>query len=136
MTPLRDDLWRSFRLLAHCPLAHSPTRRLISYEPAHCVVCGHTDARIIATQDDLRSEVEALWEFHQARLRPDTPPAHLLDGVAFSQHPPLAVVQCRECGLVYRNPVERQHELTEIYARTTPTPEVLRALHETQLSAI
>ncbi|HEX4682562.1 MAG TPA: class I SAM-dependent methyltransferase [Gemmatimonadaceae bacterium] len=108
----------------------------ISYEPAHCVVCGHTDARIIATQDDLRAEVEALWEFHQARLRPETPPERLLDRVAFSQHPPLAVVQCRECGLVYRNPVERQHELTEIYARTTPAPDVLRALHDTQLPAI
>jgi SAM-dependent methyltransferase len=108
----------------------------ISYEPAHCVVCGHADAEVIADQDDLRAEVEALWEFHQARLRPDTPPERLLDRVAFSQHPPIAVVRCRECGLVYRNPVERSHELTEIYARTTPAHDVLQSLHIIQRPAI
>lgn len=108
----------------------------ISYEPAHCAVCGHADSEIIADQDDIRAELEALWGFHQARLRPGTPPERLLDRVAFSQHPPIAVVRCRECGLVYRNPVERQHELTEIYARTTPSPDVLRALRDTQLPAI
>jgi len=109
---------------------------LISYEPARCVVCGHTDADLIADQDDIRAEVEALWEFHQSRLKPETPPERLLDRVAFSQHPPVAVVQCRECGLVYRNPVERTHELTEIYARTTPPADVLRSLHDTQISAV
>lgn len=115
---------------------HSLGSVSISYEPAHCAVCGHSDSDLIADQDDLRAEVEALWEFHQARLRPDTPPERLLDRVAFSQHPPIAVVRCRECGLVYRNPVERSHELTEIYARTTPDRDVLRSLHDTQLPAI
>lgn len=109
---------------------------MLSYEPARCVVCGHTDAVLIADQEDIRAEVEALWEFHQSRLKPATPPERLLDRVAFSQHPPIAIVRCRECGLVYRNPVERTHELTEIYARTTPAADVLRSLHETQLSAV
>jgi SAM-dependent methyltransferase len=36
---------------------------------------------------------------------------------------------------VYRNPVEREHELVEIYARETPAPAVLRSLHETQVPA-
>src|SRR6185437_9312706 len=51
--------------------------RMLSYEPARCVVCGHTDAVLIADQDDIRAEVEALWEFHQSRLKPATPPERL-----------------------------------------------------------
>jgi 2-polyprenyl-3-methyl-5-hydroxy-6-metoxy-1,4-benzoquinol methylase len=107
-----------------------------SYEPAHCIVCGHADADVVAEQDDLRAEVEVLWAYHQRRLRPDTPPQSLMDRVAFSEHPPLRLVRCRECGLVYRNPVERAHELTEIYARTTPSSDVLRSLHDTQVPAL
>ena len=108
----------------------------ISYEPGRCAVCGHTDSMIVAEQDDLRAEVEWLWQYHQRRLRPDTPPEHLVDRVAFSEHPPLRLVRCRECGLVYRNPVERRHELREIYARATPESDVLRSLHQTQLPAV
>ena len=108
----------------------------LSYEPGRCAVCGHADATVVAEQDDLRAEVEWLWEYHQRRLRPDTPPEHLMDRVAFSEHPPLRLVRCRECGLVYRNPVERLHELEAIYARETPPPEVLRSLHDTQLPAV
>lgn len=108
----------------------------ISYEPGRCAVCGHTDARVVAEQEDLRAEVEWLWEYHQRRLRPDTPPEHLMDRVAFSEYPPLRLVRCRECGLVYRNPVERLHELEEIYAGDTPSTPVLQSLHETQLPAV
>lgn len=99
-------------------------------------MCGHADATVVAEQDDLRAEVEWLWEYHQRRLRPDTPPEHLMDRVAFSEYPPLRLVRCRECGLVYRNPVERLHELEAIYARETPAHEVLQSLHETQLPAV
>jgi SAM-dependent methyltransferase len=99
-------------------------------------VCGSGDAEVIAEQDDLRAEVEWLWEYHQRRLRPETPPEHLMDRVAFSQRPPLRLVRCRSCGLVYRNPIERERELTEIYARESPGPEVLKSLHETQLPAM
>jgi len=108
----------------------------IAYEPAHCEVCGHTDAAVVAERDDLRAEVEWLWEYHQRRLRPDTPPEHLMDRVAFSEHPPLRLVRCRECGLVYRNPVERESELKEIYAGEAPAPSVLQTLHETQRPAM
>ena len=108
----------------------------ISYEPGRCAVCGHSDARVVAEQEDLRAEVEWLWEYHQQRLRPDTPPEHLTDRVAFSEYPPIRLVRCRECGLVYRNPVERLHELEQIYAGDTPTHTVLRSLHDTQLPAV
>jgi len=77
-----------------------------------------------------------LWAYHEARLRPGTPTAHLMDRVAFSQHPAWRLVRCVSCGLVYRNPAERNHELTEIYARETSPPDVLRSLHGTQQPAV
>lgn len=108
----------------------------VSYEISHCIVCGHADADVVAQQDDVRAEIEALWEFHERRLKPDTPPWRLMDRVAFSEHAPIRLVRCTECDLIYRNPVERQHELAEIYARTAPPAEVLRSLHDTQLPAL
>ena len=104
----------------------------VSYELARCAVCGEADARELASSDEVRTEVEALWAFHSARLSPRTPPAQLMDRVAFSQHAPLRLVRCRQCGLVYRNPVERATELTEAYTDSSPTTERMRALHETQ----
>jgi SAM-dependent methyltransferase len=107
----------------------------VSYELARCAVCGSADAREVAAAESMRAEVEALWAFHSRRLRPDIPPTHLMDRVAFSQHAPLRLVRCTECGLVYRNPVERAVELAEIYEETNPTTEVMRALHATQRAA-
>jgi 2-polyprenyl-3-methyl-5-hydroxy-6-metoxy-1,4-benzoquinol methylase len=107
-----------------------------SYELARCVVCGHTDARVVADADSMRAEVESLWAYHERRLKPGTPTRRLMDRVAFSEPPPFRLVRCAECGLLYRNPVERAEELAEIYARTALTPDVLRALHETQVPAL
>ena len=104
----------------------------VSYELARCVVCGSADARELAAAEDVRAEVEALWAFHTRRLRPDTPPAQLMDRVAFSQHAPLRLVRCAECGLVYRNPVERAHELAAAYEDESPTTDRMRGLHATQ----
>jgi SAM-dependent methyltransferase len=86
----------------------------------------------VASTDDVTREVEALWAFHTRRLRPDTPPTHLADRVTFSQHPPLRVVQCDRCGLVYRNPREREHELVATYADEAPDRAVLESLFEHQ----
>jgi SAM-dependent methyltransferase len=108
---------------------------MISYELARCAVCGSAEARELASAEDIAREVEALWAFHSRRLRPETPPAHLMDRVAFSQHAPLRVVQCAVCGLVYRNPVERPAELKETYEDTGPTTDVMRSLHDVQRAA-
>jgi SAM-dependent methyltransferase len=99
------------------------------------VVCGHAQATVVSTADDLKAEVELLWAYHGRRLRATVPPPHLVDRVAFSQPTALAVVQCDGCGLVYRNPVERATTLTEIYARADLDDDALRALHESQLPA-
>lgn len=103
-----------------------------AYEPAHCVVCGHADAALLADVDAIRVELETLWSYHEKRLRPSIPPDRLMDRVAFSEPPAFRIVQCVQCGLVYRNPVERQHELNEIYSREAPAAEALRALHDRQ----
>jgi 2-polyprenyl-3-methyl-5-hydroxy-6-metoxy-1,4-benzoquinol methylase len=107
-------------------------RMSVAYELARCAVCGSAEARELAADPDVRAEVEALWAFHGRRLRTDTPPAQLMDRVAFSQHAPLRVVQCAACGLVYRNPVERPRELAAAYEDDSPTTERMQALHDTQ----
>jgi SAM-dependent methyltransferase len=52
--------------------------------------------------------------------------------VAFSQAPPWRVVRCLECGLVYRNPMEKREQLQETYSSETPERDVLLALHRAQ----
>jgi SAM-dependent methyltransferase len=106
-----------------------------TYELTRCLVCAESDARELASAEEMHAEVETLWAFHSRRLRADIPPDHLMDRVAFSQRSPLRVVQCRHCGLVYRNPIERAAELATIYEEEGPAPDVLRALHETQRGA-
>lgn len=109
--------------------------RAPALELTACPVCGGSDSEELAAADAIRGEVETLWQFHTRRLHPDTPPEHLFDRVAFSQRPPLRVVQCRECGLVYRNPRERAHELASLYEGEAPADDVLAALFETQRDA-
>jgi SAM-dependent methyltransferase len=106
-----------------------------AYELASCPVCGSVESTELADAEGIRAEVEALWEFHTARLAPDTPPERLVDRVTFSQHPPLRVVRCDRCGLVYRNPRERAFELTRVYRDEELDQNALDALFRTQRRA-
>lgn len=106
-----------------------------SLELASCPVCGANDHTLVADADDIRREVELLWEYYRPRLRPDTPPARLADRVAFSQHPPLNVVRCTRCGLVYRNPRERAFDLRATYEHDSPERVVLDSLFRNQSRA-
>ena len=103
-----------------------------SYELSHCIVCGHADSEVVADTEEIQREVEALWAFHEKRLKANTPIARLRDRVAFSQDPPWRLVACRECGLVYRNPAERAFEVESTYARDCPSDDLLRALLDAQ----
>jgi SAM-dependent methyltransferase len=104
-----------------------------SYELTRCHVCGGADTDELADAAGVRAEMEALWLFHTRRVRPGTPPERLLDRAAFSERPPLRVVRCRACGLVYRNPQERERTLREIYeAEGGLEPRVLEGLLRTQ----
>ena len=87
---------------------------------------------LVANADDIRREVELLWEFHRPRLRPGAPPARLADRVAFSQHPPLQLVRCSRCDLIYRNPRERSSELRATYEHDSPDRAVLESLFHNQ----
>lgn len=104
-------------------------------ELTRCPVCGAAEARELADADGVREEMEALWEFHTARLDAATPPARLADRVAFSQRPPVRVVECARCGLVYRNPTERPWALEDTYEGEAPDDDALRALFDTQRAA-
>jgi len=104
------------------------------YEPAHCIVCGHSNADVIAERDDLRAELEELWGYSEKRLMPATPPERLKDRLVFSERLPLRLVRCRECGLVYRNPIERSQSLRAVYGNDAPPRDAMRALHEAQRS--
>ena len=106
-----------------------------SYELSPCPVCGSGADEQVAGPEEIRSEVEALWEFHTQRLRADTPPVHLVDRVAFSQHPPLRVGRCTTCGLVFRNPRERAFALRDVYAGERPDDAVLARLLDAQRAA-
>ncbi|MFL5582121.1 MAG: methyltransferase domain-containing protein [Gemmatimonadaceae bacterium] len=100
-----------------------------------CPACGADADEEVASADDVRAELEALWDFHTRRLDPATPPERLTDRLTFSQRPPLRLVRCASCGLVYRNPRERAWELTDAYAGEEPTEKTMRALFETQRGA-
>jgi len=106
-----------------------------AYELARCPVCNGADSHEIAGGDEVREEIEALWAFHTRRLRDDTPPERLTDRVAFSQAPPLRLVQCARCETIYRNPRERAFEVTDTYEDETPSIEMLQSLHDTQRAA-
>ncbi|MFL5576413.1 MAG: class I SAM-dependent methyltransferase [Gemmatimonadaceae bacterium] len=103
-----------------------------AYELAPCPVCGSMESSVVADREEVREEVEELWAFHTRRLKGETPPAHLTDRVAFSHPPPLRVVRCAGCGLVFRNPREREFELDAMYAGAAPEPAVLESLFATQ----
>jgi hypothetical protein len=107
----------------------------VAYELTRCPACGGSETRELADAEAVREEMESLWAFHGRRLRPGTPPERLADRVAFSQRPPWRVVQCDECGTVYRNPRERAFELRETYATDAPGEDVMRSLLDTQRAA-
>ena len=107
----------------------------VSYELARCAVCSSAESDEIVSIETSKVELEQLWEYHQKRLRPEVPTEHLMDRVAFSQRAPLRLVRCDECGLVYRNPVERPAEVAEIYEEEGLDEAVLRGLHDTQRPA-
>lgn len=97
-----------------------------------CIVCGGLSATVVAESDDIRAEIEQLWAYHGRRLRPETPPERLRDRVAFSEPPPVRLVQCEVCGLVYRNPAERAREVATIYRDDAAPVPVLRSLRAAQ----
>src|SRR5690606_39558602 len=93
------------------------------YELGDCPACGGDTADQIASAEELRAELELLWEFHTRRIRPDTPHRQLTDRLVFSQRPALRLARCSTCGTLYRNPRERGIE--QIYEGEAVEPDVM-----------
>lgn len=72
-----------------------------------CPACAGREAECVAGRAALLEELEALWEFRTRRLRPGVPPERLVDRLIFTQPPPQAVIRCRTCGTLRRDPPER-----------------------------
>ena len=103
-----------------------------TYEIANCPVCDRGGAEELVGADDLRAEMEEVWDFHLNRLKTGTPTRFLTDRAVFSQGPPLRLARCPGCGTVYRNPRECRRELVETYAGEQVDAAVLRNLYEAQ----
>lgn len=102
------------------------------YESGRCPVCRRTEASIVATAAEIRTEVEERWAFHLGRLRPGTRTECLVDRAIFSQRPPMQVVQCLACGTLFRDPAEIGSAVVTLYTGETIDPDVMRDLFDAQ----
>src|SRR5688500_3045348 len=108
---------------------------MTTYELGACPACASTRQTVIATLDDVKDEVEQLWQFQLERRHEDIPTDQLFDRAFFSQNPPLQIVSCDGCGTVFRNPWEASERLVELYAREEPEREVYEQLFDAQCSS-
>jgi SAM-dependent methyltransferase len=104
----------------------------MSYELATCPVCASARSRVIADAEQLKAQQEDLWRFQLRRRVASVPPEQLYDRAFFTQAPPLQLVECDECGTLYRNPRERADQLVEEYAGEALDERVYRQLFEAQ----
>lgn len=103
------------------------------YEFAACPACDSEQAdEELATREEIRAEMEVLWEFHMHRLDPAIPKRFLTDRLVLSQDPPVRVGRCRDCHTLFRNPRERGQDLLALYAGEELEPSILQSLHEAQ----
>jgi SAM-dependent methyltransferase len=105
------------------------------YEIGPCPSCSSALHTSVADSADVRDELEQLWVFHTRRLRGDTPAARLHDRIAFSQDPPLHIVRCDACGLLFRNPREKAAEIVELYRSEQPDEAALQSLFHNQAAS-
>ena len=91
----------------------------VEYERGSCPACGACERERVAGPDDIRRELESLWEFHLRRVEPGAPVKYLADRAVFSQDPPIALAGCRGCGTVYRDPRECGEDVAALYAGGT-----------------
>jgi SAM-dependent methyltransferase len=105
---------------------------MVSYELTSCPACGSSESSELANADQMRAEVELLWEFHDKRLKAGVPPGRLTDRLAFSQAPPIRLAECRLCFHIYRNPWERKESLAAAYAGAPPDESALESIYQAQ----
>ena len=112
------------------PVPASP--RMGEYVLASCPACASQAARVVADREQLKLELEELWRFHLRRRKKTVPTQQLYDRAFFTLDPPLQLVQCSQCGTLYRNPAEAQDAVVENYASEEAEPAVFEALFQEQ----
>lgn len=109
-----------------------PAWEMTRYEIAACPVCQRQDVRTLADSEQIKQQLERLWEFHVRRLRSGAPIQQLFDRAIFSQKPPLNVVQCNRCETVFRSPREKEEDVLETYQDEAPSRQSLDSLFGAQ----
>ena len=105
---------------------------MTTYEIAPCPVCRGQNLHTLADRAQLERELEWLWQFHLRRMHQGAPIHQFFDRAIFSQRLPLHLVQCRECGTVFRSPREHTDEAVEVYEDEQPAAAALDSLFEEQ----
>jgi SAM-dependent methyltransferase len=91
-----------------------------------CRLCGSTRSRLVCSAEDIAAQHRFLECFYRSRWsRQDA--ASATDRVHFTQDYATAVVSCRDCGLLYRNPRPTAQAVTKAYATEHYDEAYLRA---------
>ena len=102
-----------------------------------CSVCGEGSYDVICTPARVKADLEYLRRFHRRRLYPtengSPPPSALADRADFTQGYCTAIVSCRACGLVYRNPRPLAGAINEAYENEQYGHERLAAMFDAQV---
>jgi SAM-dependent methyltransferase len=97
-----------------------------------CSVCGDDAHAVVCTAAEVRAQQEYLRWFHRRRLRPGAPPAALADRAEFTQDEATAIVTCRTCGLLFRNPRPTDEAVALAYSEDVYGRPRLKALFGAQ----
>jgi SAM-dependent methyltransferase len=96
-----------------------------------CQVCGSRRSRLICSAQDIAAQHRFLEAFYHSRWAKQNQ-ATATDRVNFTQDYATAIVDCRDCGLLYRNPRPPSQAVTKAYATERYDDAYLRAELETQ----
>lgn len=97
-----------------------------------CGVCGSEELDTICTAREVAAHLEYLRRFHRRRLRRGSEEA-LADRADFTQDYATDIVQCRQCGLVFRNPRPTAAAIARAYAADEYGHERLASMWESQV---
>lgn len=96
-----------------------------------CRLCGSQHSRLVCSAQDIAAQHRFLEAFYRSRWSKQDP-ATATDRVNFTQDYATAIVACKDCGLLYRNPRPPAQAVTKAYATEHYPDAYLRAELETQ----
>ena len=96
-----------------------------------CRLCGSSHSRPVCSAEDLEAQRAWLASFYRRRWLVQNRAA-TEDRLSFTQNYATAIVACKECGLLYRNPRPRQQAIERAYRTDYYDDAYLRAEFEDQ----